>query len=272
MPQVGNYIFTVPICLRGPNDPGYPPPDTAVTSFFQGVPKNTNLTVTAHVAIACFLGALHETMHASLVRIQKENSCNGHDLRKIWYERMEKNRRGSFRQDFFAEVIRKAEQAIHCFVMYFILLMPCRQFKMTAPTFTVSKRLADGQPDDPNWDSASLAKLCYEQYSEKATADLVEFIQTLFPGKKNNLCMTYFDNAHELGQSFWSLLHLLQFSTQMWYVFMGTKLSMTYYAPTPENCEYLLLVHGPVSSITSAFSGIAKGSLEATATLYRPRF
>ena len=275
MPQVGNYIFTVPICLRGPKDPSYPPPDTAVTDFFQGVPKNNDLSITAHVAFACFIGALHETMHASLVRIHKENSCNGHDLRTIWHERMEKNRRGSFRRDFFAEVIRKAEQAIKRFVIYFILLMPCRQFKTTAPPLTVCKspqRLADGQPDEPDWDPATLAQQCYKRYSETATKDLVEFIQTLFPGKKNNLCVTYFDEAHELQQSFWSLLRLLQFSDKMWYVFMGTKSSMTYYVPTPENCEYLLLVNVPVSSITSAFSEIAKGTPEATATLYRPRF
>ena len=115
-----------------------------------------------------------------------------------------------------------------------------------APQFHVPtkspKRLSNAQLDDPNWDSALMAEKCYEQYAKEATEGLVAFIQTLFPGEGNNLCVTYFDEAHELSQSFWILLRLLQSqdtSTKMWYVFMGTKSNILYYAPTPENCEYL---------------------------------
>jgi hypothetical protein len=61
-------------------------------------------------------------MRASLVRMYAEKSCNGHDLRQAWHERMETNRRGGFRQEFFAEVISETERAINRFVMYFILL------------------------------------------------------------------------------------------------------------------------------------------------------
>ena len=96
-----------------------------MTGFFEKVPRNNDLSVTGHVAIACFLGALHETMRASLVRMHEEKSCNGHDLRQAWHERMEKNRRGDFRREFFAEVISAAEKAIDRFVMYFILLTTC---------------------------------------------------------------------------------------------------------------------------------------------------
>jgi hypothetical protein len=113
------------------------------------------------------------------------------------------------------------------------------------PKFVLLKsptRLADAQPDDPNCDSGWVADKCYEQYAKGATEDLAAFIWTLLPGEESPLCVTYFDEAHELSQAFWSLLRLLQFqalSTKMWYVFMGTKSSISYYAPTPQNGEYL---------------------------------
>jgi hypothetical protein len=115
----------LPICLRNPNDPGYPPSDEAVTRYFQALPKNNDLAIKAHAAIACFLGALHETMHASLVRIHTQNSCNGRDLRKAWHKHMETNRRDPFRQEFFADVVEKAEQESNHFLSYFVLLTPC---------------------------------------------------------------------------------------------------------------------------------------------------
>jgi hypothetical protein len=51
---------------------------------------------------------------------------------------------------------------------------------------------------------------------------------------KGTLCVTYFDEAHELALRFWVLLRLLanQSSSQkMWYIFMGTKSSMNYFVP-----------------------------------------
>ena len=48
--------------------------------------------------------------------------------------------------------------------------------------------------------------------------------------------MTYFDEAHELQILFWILLRLLShqpLATAMWYVFMGTKSSISYFSPSP---------------------------------------
>ena len=64
-------------------------------------------------------------MRASLVRMHEEESCNGCDLRQAWHEHMEKNRRGSFRREFFVKVISEAEKAINHFAMHFILLTTC---------------------------------------------------------------------------------------------------------------------------------------------------
>lgn len=69
-----------------------------------------------------------------------------------------------------------------------------------------------------------------------ATENLMQFVSGLSPGG-NPLCVTYFDEAHELGLRYWIMLRLLQVqksSTRMWYVFMGTKSSVSYYAPAPD--------------------------------------
>ena len=59
-------------------------------------------------------------------------------------------------------------------------------------------------------------------YEEEA---LMSFLTNLHVGPLP-ICMTYFDEAHELGIQFWILMHLLShqpLATEMWYVFMGTK-------------------------------------------------
>jgi hypothetical protein len=95
-------------------------------------------------------------------------------------------------------------------------------------------------PENPkSGNSIEISKLNYEAYPKKATLDLMNFLGNLLPGE-NPLCVTYFDDAHELRSSFWILLHLLQAqepSTRMWYVFMSTKSSISDYDPSPENRE-----------------------------------
>lgn len=93
--------------------------------YFKALPKDNDLSITAHVGIACFLGALHEAMLASLMRIQTENHCNGFDLRNAWHELMEKNHQDGYREKFFQSVVKRAEQASHHFSMYFPALIAC---------------------------------------------------------------------------------------------------------------------------------------------------
>ena len=62
--------------------------------------------------------------------------------------------------------------------------------------------------------------------------------------------ITYFDEAHELDNRFWILLRLLSHqsrSTRMWYVFMGTKSSISYFAPTIDRSESSDFAHGFIS-------------------------
>jgi len=56
----------------------------------------------------------------------------------------------------------------------------------------------------------------------------------------NRISVMYFDKAHELGLHFWIFLYLAQHQLslmKMWYIFMGTKLSISYYAPCPNKCQ-----------------------------------
>jgi hypothetical protein len=73
----------------------------------------------------------------------------------------------------------------------------------------------------------------------KPVQDLVKFLTTVNLGKKA-LYMTYFDEADQLGLLFWIMLRLLsnQYeSTPMWYVFMATKSSVSYFHPAADQCQ-----------------------------------
>ena len=53
----------------------------------------------------------------------------------------------------------------------------------------------------------------------------------------------YFDEAQELKKGFWMILRLLceqqrATSTKMWYIFMGTKYSVSWYAPVPGSRQF----------------------------------
>ena len=74
----------------------------------------------------------------------------------------------------------------------------------------------------------------YNFIAKEATKNLMKFLSTLHPPQ--DLCVTYFDEAPELGRLLWILLRLLakqEPSTKAWYVFIGTKLSLSYYNPHP---------------------------------------
>src|SRR5687767_3336826 len=104
---------------------------------------------------------------------------------------------------------------------YFLQLMALSQLKMSPNP----KHSADGKSDDPTYKSLETGKDYYGFHAKVATEKLMAFLNKLFPNE-NRLCVTYFDEAHELGLCFWILLRLLQApdpSINMWYVFMGTK-------------------------------------------------
>ena len=63
--------------------------------------------------------------------------------------------------------------------------------------------------------------------------------------KPDALCVTYFDEAHGSNLASWVLLRLLLYQDvqiRMWYIFMGTKPSLSYYTSRPSESQSLLLL------------------------------
>jgi hypothetical protein len=67
------------------------------------------------------------------------------------------------------------------------------------------------------------------------------FLSSLQPSD-DVVAVTYFDEAYNLDVLHWILMRLVHCqpqSARMWYVFMGTKSRVSYYAPSPVNSESL---------------------------------
>ena len=114
-------------------------------------------------------------------------------------------------------------------------MLSVRQFKEKVDYQKSPVRSKTGAPEPANCEPTKFAQKLYNEIVKKATADLMGFLNTIYP---QALSVTYFDEAHELGVCFWVLLRLLfnqESSIRLWYVFMGTKSSLSYYAPRPSN-------------------------------------
>ena len=99
------------------------------------------------------------------------------------------------------------------------------------------KRDKNGDPDNPDYSIEAHAKNFYAQYMKTATENLANYASSL---TKKSIVVTYFDEAHELKLSYWMLLRLVanqNSKTPMWYVFMGTQLSITTLNPAPQDSE-----------------------------------
>ncbi|KAF8343175.1 uncharacterized protein EI90DRAFT_3115693 [Cantharellus anzutake] len=230
--EVGARIFTLPICLRTPGSSGYPLADEPVSEYFNELKTqcgNNDLSISTVAGIASFFAAAHETMLASLKVILGEGNCARKDVLGSWHRRMEGEGRGAFRVKFFESVMERTKQLK----------------KSYGVGSGNSPKLDDGNGFKRNKEGKkgkkggpiTLARSYYAKDAKKAVEDLMEFIKTLTSGS-DPLCITYFDEAHELGMCFWIMLLLLQNqkdSVRMWYVFMGTKSSITYFAPRPQD-------------------------------------
>jgi hypothetical protein len=78
----------------------------------------------------------------------------------------------------------------------------------------------------------------YRHYAKTATENLVAFTSSLTP--RWPIVVTYLDEARVLGESLWSMLRLLskqEITTSMWYVFMDTESTISYFNPAPGNSE-----------------------------------
>ena len=111
--QVGRTVFTLPICLRLPRDPGYPPSDEEVVNYFGPLSKSDDRTTTAHIAIVCFIAAAHTTMLNWLQEEQEKQEKSAPQLLSYWHQLMESPEKRDRREQFFKEVVQRAHSASH---------------------------------------------------------------------------------------------------------------------------------------------------------------
>jgi hypothetical protein len=121
--------------------------------------------------------------------------------------------------------------------------MPTHMQKISSP-----KRQPDNEPDNPEFDIHEYSDTSYDRYAKQATEDLVKFTTSITP--RWPIVVTYFDEAHVLDESLWSMLRLLSkqdITTSMWYVFADTKSSISYFNPAPANSECQYSTYSTVS-------------------------
>jgi len=121
-----------------------------------------------------------------------------------------------------------------------------------------------------DFDIVRESEVFYER-AQKAVECLQAFLASLY--SQQPLCVTYFDEAHELQIRFWILLRLLSHqpkTVKMWYVFLGTKSSISYYTPATAACVSSIFAHVLISlPKNSAFSAARLGTATIGATIYR---
>ena len=196
------------------------------------------MSFNAHSAIASFLAAAHKTMLEWLQKAQKQNGFNGDALRRWWYDIMERRVQRERRREFFSEVLRKANTVSHWFLTFQSSIY-CYQMGLKPGVHGESFRRPKENNASMVYDIEAKSRSFYEDEARGAVEALMFFLTKLDDGP-SPICVTYFDEAHELGIQFWILLRLLSHqppATEMWYVFMGTKSSVSYFSPSPRHCE-----------------------------------
>jgi hypothetical protein len=196
------------------------------------LPKGNDLSLTAHNAIACFLAAAHLTMLESLQKARKKG-LNGPQLLKYWHQLMEPTTVRNPREAFFTKVVKRAD-SVSRFIFFRLSALTYWQMRLKVITDCSPVRAKDGTPIPSDFDPFAASLKIYKRSAQEATKNLGEFLSSVLPLQR--ISVMYFDEAHELGLHFRIFLRLVQhqrLSTKMWYAFMGTKSSISYYAPRP---------------------------------------
>src|SRR5258707_6529125 len=105
-------MFTIPIGIRAPSSSGYPVSDESVSNYFEEVDTQCNendMSISTVTGIASFLAASHETMLVSLKDIL-DGGKSSEEVLGIWHQKMEGDGMGSFRVEFFKDVMKRAKE------------------------------------------------------------------------------------------------------------------------------------------------------------------
>jgi hypothetical protein len=177
------------------------------------------------------------------LRRKSDDGLDGSQLLEWWHDCMEKREGENERKKFFSEVVKLATTVTYLCLTSCLKFTPYRQFRATGPHPTAGKsphRMED-HSIEPDHDIEEEAKRIYNRHAKAQTEALVAFVTSCHPGA---VLVTYFDEADELDTLFWVLLRLLSNQdecTPMWYIFMATKSSVSYFNPIAEKSEFYVL-------------------------------
>jgi len=143
---------------------------------------------------------------------------------------------------------------------------------MTVQAGVVSpKRQADLEPNKPGFNIHHYSDVYYRHFAKTATEDLADFSRRLTPHCP--VVVTYFDEARALGESLWCMLRLLsqqETTTPMWYVFMDTRSTVSYFNPAPgkSECWHLTCMTVPYLMKCRIFEPTPQGRSTPATALY----
>lgn len=155
-------------------------------AYFEEVTKGNDLSISGHHAMACFIAAAHGQMLESLNRLRDDELLDANGLRKRWYECMETEKGGAYRQFFFEAVKVKAEKVIS-FSQCFPSSLRYPQLKKGGCPFVWPNGGPGRNPDkEPPKDfiPQDMANTIYDKVAKKATKDLMDFITDLSDGQR----------------------------------------------------------------------------------------
>lgn len=84
-----------------------------VYKYFRDLNRQSDLSLTAHLGAACFLGACHTTMLTWLKKEHEEKGLDGQALLPIWHHLVEQREDRTYRDKFFSEVVEQAKTVSH---------------------------------------------------------------------------------------------------------------------------------------------------------------
>lgn len=88
----------------------------AVYNYFKNLTKTNDMSISAHVGIACFLTASYTTMLAWLKSYLAAAAVSGPELVTYWHGLMERSEGRAERERFFSEVVKQANNVSHYFL------------------------------------------------------------------------------------------------------------------------------------------------------------
>jgi hypothetical protein len=180
-----------------------------------------------------------------------QNDRTAEEVLIYWHNLMEGSVRTE-RERFFREVVNLADAVSHR-RLQFTLKLKTRQ-KLPPLMIEEEKQVSspfrrtDLEPSKPEFDIHKYSDTFYHHYAKTATERLAAFTSKMTP--RLPIVVTYFDEAHVLDESLWSMLRLLSkqaVKTSMWYAFLDTKSTISYFNPAPANSECRDLTFSTVS-------------------------